>query len=145
MASGWTIDFQKLKREREKMKNVFISCFLMIIFVASVAEGLAKSNDIDIGAEVITMKSATARKVAEFPHRIHQKMYVCMECHHVNGQKMTAQKCNTCHNADMDDKKLNDYRKAGHLLCRECHKRAKKEGKNAPTNCSGCHPQNTHK
>jgi hypothetical protein len=122
------------------MKNTFICCLLLMFFVGGVAEGVAKSTDTDIGAEIITMKSATARKIAEFPHRMHQEMYVCMKCHHVNGQNMTTQKCNTCHNASMENKKLNEYRKAGHRLCRECHKLVKKEGKDAPTNCSGCHP-----
>ena len=122
------------------MKNTWISCLLLMFLIAGVTESIAKSNDTDIGPEIITMKSATARKIAEFPHRMHQEMYVCMECHHVNGQKMTTQKCNTCHNEKMDNQTLNDYKKAGHRLCRECHKVVKKEGMDAPTNCSGCHP-----
>ena len=127
------------------MKNVGISCLLLMFFVAGVAVGVAKASDTDIGPEVIIMKSASARKIAEFPHRMHQEMYVCMKCHHVNGQKMTTQKCNACHNADMENQRLNAYRKAGHRLCRECHKLAKKEGKDAPTNCSGCHPRDIQK
>lgn len=122
------------------MKKRFVTCLLVLFFIAGAANSIAKSNDTDIGPEIITMKSATARKIAEFPHRMHQEMYVCMECHHVDGQRMTTQKCNTCHNENMDNQKLNDYKKAGHRLCRECHKLVKKEGKAAPTKCSGCHP-----
>jgi hypothetical protein len=34
---------------------------------------------------------------------------------------------------------LNSYQKAAHVLCQGCHRIAKKEGKPAPTKCTGCH------
>jgi hypothetical protein len=41
----------------------------------------------------------------------------------------------------MENKKLDSYMKAAHENCRGCHQQAAKEGKNAPTKCSGCHPK----
>ena len=127
------------------MKRILFSCLAVWFFSAGVINGFAKSHETDLGPAVITMKSATARKIAEFPHQGHQEMYVCMQCHHVDGRKMTTQKCDTCHNMDMENQILNNYKKAGHRMCRECHKLAKKQGKAAPTNCSSCHPMQIQK
>ena len=96
----------------------------------------------------MVLKTAKARKPAFFPHKKHQDMYSCDTCHHtkdatgkqgpyVEGQE---KKCVTCHNKkDMPNKKLNGFKKIGHARCKECHKKMKKEGKKAPTKCSGCH------
>lgn len=100
------------------------------------------------GPDMITLTTPEAKKPAVFPHRKHQATIKCGACHHgkdatgkqapyVEGQE---QKCTTCHNADFANKELNDLKKIGHARCKGCHAEEKKAGKNAPTECKGCHP-----
>jgi len=99
------------------------------------------------GPEEITMQTAEAKKPAKFPHKKHQAILKCADCHHtkdatgkkgpyVEGQE---KKCETCHNKDLPNAELNSLKSVGHLLCKECHKEQEKAGKNAPTKCTGCH------
>lgn len=101
------------------------------------------------GPEEIVIQTADAKKPAKFPHKKHQVMFKCEECHHtkdatgrkgpyVEGQE---RRCDACHNQDFPDKELNSLKAAGHGLCKECHKRMEREGKNAPVRCAGCHPK----
>lgn len=113
---------------------------VVLVMVVGVGKGMAFSKDIDIGAETMTLKTTAEKKPAEFPHRLHQNIMSCMKCHHIDGRTITVRRCVSCHNEGMNNEKLNDFRKAAHLLCRGCHKLAREEGTPAPTRCSGCHP-----
>lgn len=97
--------------------------------------------EVDIGPKNILMKSPEAKKPAEFPHRDHQKSITCTACHHTDDKVMDIQKCVMCHNDKMSNQDLNDLKKAGHALCKECHKKSRQEGKDdASGRCSTCHP-----
>lgn len=122
------------------MKKSTWLCIIALVTVVGVGKGIAFSKDIDIGSETMTLKTTEERKPAKFPHRQHQNIMSCMKCHHINGSTITVRRCVSCHNDGMKNEKLNDLKKAAHLLCSGCHKLAKQEGKPAPTRCSGCHP-----
>lgn len=99
------------------------------------------------GDAEMVLKTAKAKKPAAFPHKKHQDMFECSQCHHTKdatgkqGPYVAGEekKCESCHNKDMANDKLNDFKKAAHANCKECHKKAAKDGKNAPTKCTGCH------
>lgn len=119
--------------------GAFVLCFTMVIGGTSFA---------DNGPADMVLKTAKAKKPAAFPHKKHQDMYKCAECHHTKdatgkqGPYVAGEekKCVICHNkTDMTDKKLNSFKNASHANCKECHKKAAKDGKNAPTKCTGCH------
>ncbi len=78
----------------------------------------------DKGPAEIVLKTAKAKKPVKFPHAKHQGMMECDTCH------------KSSHFAPAADKWT---KKDGHALCKDCHKKMKKEGKKAPTKCNGCH------
>ncbi len=115
-----------------------IFCFSMM--------GTGVSSAANAGPEEITLQSAEAKKPSKFPHKKHQEMYKCEQCHHTmaNGKKGPyaageEKKCETCHNKDFPNPALNSVKAVGHALCKECHKKMEKEGKAAPNKCTGCH------
>jgi len=127
------------------LKKSMIVVSAVVFCLAMVTAGIATANN---GPEEIILKTAKAKKPAFFPHKKHQDMYPCETCHHTKDAtgkqgpyKAGEEKpCVTCHNKkDMTNKKLNSLKAVGHARCKECHKKAKKEGKKAPTKCSGCH------
>lgn len=102
------------------------------------------------GEAVMVLQTARARKPAVFSHRKHQEMFDCGECHHarndayeqlpyVDGMKI--QKCVTCHNSSMPNKKFNHFKLAAHARCKGCHKaKAADAQKTGPIiRCGGCH------
>lgn len=117
----------------------------MALFIAMMASGVSFAAN--SGPEEITLQTAEAKKPAHFPHKKHQETIKCEVCHHtmdatgkkgpyVEGQE---KKCATCHNKDFANPELNSLKAVGHARCKECHKKMEKEGKNAPTKCTGCH------
>jgi predicted CXXCH cytochrome family protein len=103
------------------------------------AAGPVLAVEVDIGPEMITMES-TYKKPALFPHRKHQGWYGCTTCHHTKGQVMTIAKCEPCHNRDVtQNTDLDSLRKVAHQLCRECHKKEREKGRDAPSSCRVCH------
>ncbi len=118
----------------------------VVFCLAMLTAGVTVASD--AGPADITMKSAKAKKPATFPHKKHQDMFKCDQCHHSDdagkkGPYMAGKeaKCASCHNKEMGNAKLNNLKKAGHALCKKCHTKSKKEGKKAPTKCTGCHPK----
>ena len=122
------------------MGKKFLLAMVMSVVVFGFMVGSGISMEVDIGPETLTMKSVTGKKPAVFPHRIHQDMVSCIDCHHVREQIMVIDKCELCHTETMKNEKLNSLKKAGHVQCRGCHKKAKKAGQDAPVKCSACHP-----
>jgi hypothetical protein len=134
------------------MQKKVLTLIQLLVYVFSLAlasgTGFAGDKEIasDTGPDEIILKTATARKAANFPHRKHQESFECGECHHSksdDGTKyqyvdgMEIKKCVVCHNKDdMNNPKLNNFKLIAHALCKECHKRNKDK---APTRCSGCH------
>ena len=81
-------------------------------------------NDTMLGPAVIKMQTSRKRKPALFPHRKHQDMFECANCHHgmdnegkqvPYSEGMEIQRCVTCHNATMENK-LDIVKKLGVLL-----------------------------
>ena len=116
---------------------------IVFCFVAITA-GVSAANS---GAADMVLKTAKGKKPAAFPHKKHQDMFECAQCHHskdATGKKGPyvagkEAKCESCHNSDMANAKLNNFKNAAHANCKDCHKKAAKEGKKAPTKCTGCH------
>ncbi|MDX1775372.1 MAG: cytochrome c3 family protein [Desulfobulbales bacterium] len=107
-------------------------------------------TDTKLGPVVIKMQTSRKKKPALFPHRKHQQMYGCEECHHGMDSEgnqvpyiegMAIQHCVTCHNPTMKNKKLSSLTQAAHARCKGCHKKVVAEsGKAGPIGkCSGCH------
>lgn len=102
------------------------------------------------GPAVIVMQTARKRKPARFPHRKHQEMFDCANCHHGKDSKgrkvpfvegMEIQHCVTCHNPSMDNPQLNSLMLAAHTRCKGCHRKIVAEsGSAGPIDrCIGCH------
>jgi predicted CXXCH cytochrome family protein len=128
-------------KNKVQMKFGWWGKTLIIGFVLLFIVGGAFGLEVRIGPASITLQTKEARKPADFPHRKHQDAYCCTVCHHVKGEIMVIDKCASCHNSDMGNAGVNSFKKAAHKLCKDCHKRVNFEGKDAPTNCSGCHPR----
>jgi predicted CXXCH cytochrome family protein len=101
--------------------------------------GNAFCVEVSIGPEDIILKTESARKPADFPHRQHQDSYGCTVCHHAKDEIMVIDKCGSCHTKEISNADVNSYKKAAHKLCKDCHKKVNKEGSEAPIKCSGCH------
>ena len=126
-------------------KTVIFTTAMVFILGMVLASGLVIASD--AGPEEMVLKTAAAKKPANFPHKKHQEKFECAECHHnktddgkqaayAEGQEIQA--CVSCHNKDMVNPKLNSFKLAGHGQCKECHKKNKDV---APTKCGGCHPK----
>ncbi len=96
------------------------------------------------GPETITLPNK--KGTVTFHHRKHQTELniPCGECHHGPGHSpykegMEIKKCDTCHNKNFPNKKLNKPMKAFHKNCKGCHKQMAAKHPNAPTKCNGCH------
>jgi predicted CXXCH cytochrome family protein len=128
---------------KQSMKCTVIAavvfCFAMMAAGVSFAGGT--------GPEDIVLQGADAKKPANFPHKKHQATIKCEACHHTQtadgkqGPYVAGQekKCESCHNKDFKNAELNSLKGVGHARCKGCHKDMEKEGKNAPTKCTGCH------
>ena len=127
---------------------------LVLLIVSTLVLSLAvvvslSAEERDKGPADITLQTEAAKKPAIFPHAKHQEKNSCETCHHytdADGKKAPCvdasdpiQKCVTCHNSAIGIEALNSYKKAGHKLCKDCHKKNKEAG--APTKCTGCHPK----
>jgi len=126
-------------------KSVILTTAMIFILGMVLASGLAMAAD--AGPEEMVLKTAAAKKPANFPHKKHQEKFSCGDCHHGKtddgkqapyAEGQAVQKCASCHNAEMANPKLNSFKLAGHGNCKECHKKNKDT---APTKCGGCHPK----
>ncbi len=99
----------------------------------------------DTGPKDMELKSPSGKRTARFPHRKHQELNHCRECHHGSKEgkitpyreNMQVEKCVACHNKnEMENPRFNSFKLAAHGLCKACHKKMKQT---APTKCSGCH------
>lgn len=121
-------------------KSLILGAALAFVFSIAFA-GMSFAGN---GPAEMTLKTAKGKKPAVFPHKKHQGMMKCADCHHTqtaDGKQgpydaKNIGKCESCHNSKMANKKLNNYMKAGHKNCKDCHK-----AKKAPTKCSACHPK----
>lgn len=126
--------------------SIFVSCSVLSAGIALAAQ--------DVGPEEIILRTLKNKKPAKFPHRKHQGVLECGDCHHSKGddgkqasftEGMEIKKCITCHNKTdgiVTDPKLQDFKGAAHGKCKTCHKDRTKAGlKAGPTKCSGCHPK----
>ena len=111
------------------------------VFIVLVLAGNASGVEVSTGPADITLQTGSARKPADFPHRRHQESFSCTACHHAKDGIMVIDKCARCHDADISKAELNSYKKAAHILCKDCHKKVNSAGGEAPIKCSGCHPK----
>lgn len=128
-------------------KTVLLATAFAFVVSMALVTGISFADN---GPADLTLTTAAGKKPATFPHAKHQEINKCTDCHHIKdaeGKKAplpeggAVAKCESCHNADMTDPKLIDFKGAGHGLCKECHKTEAAAGKNAPTKCAGCHPK----
>ena len=124
-------------------KTISIAAIVALAFCLSA--GISAANS---GPAEMVLKTAKAKKPATFPHKKHQDMLECAQCHHTKNADGTQgayvageeKKCESCHNkTDMTNAKLNSFKNAAHANCKACHKKAAADGKKAPTKCNGCH------
>lgn len=129
-------------------KFVFAVVFTVALVFAFNFAVVGVSTANGTGSAEMVLKTADAKKPATFPHEKHQKMEgnTCGTCHHSKGadgkqaayvEGQTIQKCETCHNAEMANEKLNSFKNVAHVLCKGCHKAKEAEG--ASTKCTTCH------
>ena len=129
-----------------KKSIIFAAVFAMVFSFAVMGTSKAVHN---VGPADMVLETDKHKKPAQFGHKKHQDLMPCSECHHGKDDagKQTAykegmkiQKCASCHNKDMANAKLNNFQKAAHKNCKDCHKKGYK-GKKGPTKCAGCHPK----
>ncbi len=125
-----------------KKSMICAAAFAMVFSFAVVGSSIAS----DTGPAEMVLQTAAAKKPANFPHKKHQDMMPCAECHHT----MTADgkqgpyeagkeaKCESCHNDTMANAKLNSFKNVAHERCKGCHKEGY-NGKTGPTKCNECH------
>ena len=140
------------------MLKKILACSVVTLFVLV---GSANCFAADAGPADITMVGAESKKPkpAQFPHKQHQDVLKCADCHHsmadgkqvpyVDGQEI--QKCEACHNAEvlpgkmLGKLKLDTIKGAGHGNCLACHKKMAKENPDLKAKkidkCAACHPK----
>ncbi len=141
-------------QQQELVENFSLQPDEFILLRADITAGKIVKETVRIeskmGPGVIKMQTSRKRKPAMFPHRRHQEMYGCANCHHgrdSEGKKvpytegMEIQHCVTCHNQKMENKKLNSLMLASHTKCKGCHKKVVTESGTAGpiAKCMGCH------
>ncbi len=99
------------------MKKVLIYGVAAAFLCVTAAAGISMAED--KGPAEITLKTEAAKKPALFPHANHQARIECDKCH-----------------KDANFAAGAWTKKAGHALCKDCHKANK-----APTKCGTCHPK----
>jgi hypothetical protein len=123
------------------------SLIVLIVAAFVMSLGVAVSFAVDKGPAEITL-NADGTKPAMFPHAKHQEKNECGTCHHYLKDNVPTpcddgtpqedfKKCDSCHNADMENEKLRTWKDIGHALCKDCHTKMKDAG--APTKCNDCH------
>lgn len=133
------------------MLKKMLVCSVVAVFMLCGA--VISSWAVDTGPAEITLVTAKAKKPAQFPHKMHQGMFKCAQCHHgmkdgkqvpyVEGQEI--KKCDSCHNPEVmgANKKLDSFMKAGHARCKECHKEMTKKDpalkEKKLDKCTTCH------
>ena len=126
-----------------KKSIIIATAFALVFGFAVVSNSIAA----DHGPEVIVMKTVKAKKPATFPHKKHQDMMECSQCHHTMNADGTQgpykageeKGCETCHDGKkIANKKVSKFMKAAHKNCKGCHKKGYK-GKNGPKKCPACH------
>lgn len=116
------------------------------------------SSATDMGPAEMTLETTGSDKPkpAVFPHKAHQDMLKCADCHHsmtddgkqvpyTEGQEIG--KCQSCHNTDKlagkkaGKEKLDTNKGAAHANCLACHKKIAQEDetKKALKKCNTCH------
>ncbi|NOX26130.1 MAG: cytochrome c3 family protein [Deltaproteobacteria bacterium] len=106
--------------------------FIMITAGVSLAK--------NVGPETFKLTQVKRMGSITFTHRKHQGRFECKTCHHTKaadgtkGPYVAGQEalCNTCHKGKRFPRKMMKF-------CKTCHKKMKKEGKNPPVRCRGCH------
>ena len=123
----------------------------IVLFVAAFAMALSFAVGVSVASNAgpadMVLKTAAGKKHATFPHKAHQDLMPCAECHHTkaaDGSKGPYEagkeaKCESCHDGSLS-KDVADYKKAAHKNCKGCHKKGL-DGKKGPTKCAGCHPK----
>jgi len=112
------------------------------------------------GADEMTISSKVYAKhtkgLVKFTHKKHYTDYkiACTDCHHefkdgknVWKEGMAVKKCDSCHSvakpmaqlSPAEKKQMASPELAYHKNCKDCHMKAKKEGKKAPVACTECH------
>ena len=151
-AADYSVKFVSQKRELVQKFSLQTGETLAVTADFTKGEIVKESvkGDSGRGPVEIKMQSSRKKKPALFPHRMHQGMYECQECHHgmddegkqtAYTEGMAIQHCASCHNPAMENKKLNSLTQAAHTRCKGCHKKVVKESGTAGPigKCSGCH------
>ena len=134
------------------IKNALI-CACAVAFLCFA--GMSIASDPGPADMVLQAEKDKAKKPkpAVFPHKMHQEVAKCADCHHSakdgkqvayeDGQKI--EKCESCHFKGSGlSKKVETFKGAAHENCKGCHKtvvEAKPELKDAFKGCLPCHPK----
>lgn len=114
---------------------------MLLAVVFTVVAAFAYVGAVDKGPENITINVIQEKKApVEFKHHEHQKRVKddCKACHHATKEGEQPEKCSKCHMKEAAGD-TPDFKKAMHDGCKDCHKKEKAAGKNAPTKCKECH------
>jgi len=103
---------------------IWTALVVAVIFAAGTAIGAPPDKP-------IVLKAAKAKGPVTFDHAKHGKD--CAVCHHKDAPGKE-QKCDKCHGAATDGKKLS-LKEAFHTQCKGCHQKEKK----GPVKCDECH------
>ena len=139
-------DVQKKRYIVQSKKMLFVlGIFLSVIGMVVVAI----AANLQAPTEDIVIKGS--KKSARFAHSLHIEIgLICGTCHHdANHEPLTREtisvmenskplRCNSCHNRDFPNPKLQTRKLTYHVRCKECHKKGYND-KNGPANCNGCH------
>jgi hypothetical protein len=150
----------KKRRLKKGMKRKRLWMLTVSILVAGclISAGHAAQEDPDVMTMDSTVYEKHKKGLVTFTHKKHTEDYkiACADCHHAyqNGKNTwkkgdPVQKCQACHKETgkpekgmgKQEKITRFHKEALHENCVTCHKTLKKEGKDAPTKCTDCHPK----
>ena len=134
------------------MAKKIILCVFGAIFLCCAGIVIADNGPEDMVLQAVKDK-AKKPKPAVFPHKKHQEVAKCGDCHHSakDGKQIPYEegqeigKCEDCHfKGSGMDKKIETYKGAAHKNCKGCHKEyvaSKPEVKDKFKGCLPCHPK----
>lgn len=134
------------------MTRKLLICAFGVIFLCFAGISIADNGPEDMVLQAEKDK-AKKPKPAVFPHKKHQEVATCADCHHsakdgkqvayADGQEVG--KCESCHfKGNGMDKKIESFKAAAHSNCKTCHKElvaSKPELKDKFKGCLPCHPK----
>jgi len=132
--------------KRRTLNLILVALFGVVFVTVGVLTAADVPDEVIIKNEGYKSDKKGPVKLTHKKHAVDYKI-ACNECHHEykDGKNVwkegdPVKKCSTCHDPNKKQGDVMKLQNAFHKNCKDCHKEASKEGKEAPyKKCNDCH------